>query len=330
MRRLWMMPRPVGCGDVTISSGTEISSAADAPTTSTIASIAPASCRCTFSSVDPVHARFRFGQHPERVEGSTFHSHVEGGPFDDGSDVRVAAGSRLRCDLDRSLCVARSPDRVGRLEARAPSRGGPSASSARRHLFLRRSHVDERAQDHVAGRSGETVEVEDSHRLDPSEDPHGATPAPNPLSMFVTVTPAAQRVQHPEQSGEPVERGAVPDARRNRDDRARKRCRRRGWQRTLHPGDDDHDVCGMELVLGLEQSVDAGHADVVIRARPRPRELRRYGGFLGDRQVGGTGRDDGDRSELTCGAGSAGRRGGPARDGRPRECSATNAACSFR
>ena len=37
------------------------------------------------------------------------------------------------------------------------------------------------------------------------------TPAPNPLSMLTTVTPGARGVQHPEQGGQPAERGAVAE-----------------------------------------------------------------------------------------------------------------------
>ena len=53
------------------------------------------------------------------------------------------------------------------------------------------------------------------------------TPAPNPLSMLMTTTPGAQRVEHAEQRRQAVERGAVPDAGRHRDQRQRRPVRRR-------------------------------------------------------------------------------------------------------
>src|SRR6185436_6426964 len=61
-----------------------------------------------------------------------------------------------------------------------------------------RAQRDQRAQDHVPARAADQIEVDDAHDPLPERDRSAMTPAaypaPNPLSMLTTVTPAAHEL----------------------------------------------------------------------------------------------------------------------------------------
>jgi hypothetical protein len=89
-------------------------------------------------------------------------------PVDGGADVgevemcvcrrgRAARHRLVHAELDRAEAVLH--DGVGR-DLAAPDRERPERLLQRLERYAR---IDERAEDHVAGRAGETVEVEDLH-----------------------------------------------------------------------------------------------------------------------------------------------------------------------
>ena len=169
------------------------------------------------------------------------------------------------------------PRRTGSASSAQPADRQPLAQVA--DLVEVGAGVDERAERHVAGDAGEAVEpgdgastrrpgqarsvtgtpaVDDRQR----EGRATAQAAPKPLSMPTTVMPDAHRRQHGQQRGDAFERGAVADAGRHGDDRRAGEAADDAGQRALHAGDDDDRVGGGQLVGGVEQAVQAGHADV--------------------------------------------------------------------
>ena len=86
------------------------------------------------------------------------------------------------------------------LHRRRPERDSLERERAQLPLDLGQRHAEryQGAQDHVPARATDAVEVDDAHAdlsaRDRSAITPAAYPAPNPLSMFTTVTPAAHEL----------------------------------------------------------------------------------------------------------------------------------------
>ena len=111
-------------------------------------------------------------------------------------------------------------------------------------------------------------------------------------------------VEHGEERGETLERGAVADARRDGDHGDVDEPADDARERALHPRDGDDDARALQLADVGEQALEPGDADVVEPHDAVPERLGRLGGLLGDRQVARAGGADADL------AGAVGLRGG--------------------
>ncbi len=164
------MPPPTFIGDTTTRSAPRYSSANTAPTMSMIESMAPTSCRCTFSMRHAVDGRFGLGQAHEHPVGAGLSRLAQRRPVDGGADVlevivlvrggvRVGAGRGQLTDAELHGGDAALDDAVG------GNLVAVDGETAERLLDVGKRHagVDEGAEDHVAGRASETVEVNGLH-----------------------------------------------------------------------------------------------------------------------------------------------------------------------
>ena len=248
---------------------------AQTPTMSAIASSAPTSWKWTSSGSLPWTARLGHrrgarrpaapGARPARRGARRHEQRLDVAPRAVLHRVRDLTRQRVAAKPLRCTCSTRSLT-------------GSGATGVDRAL----EHVDgypgadQGAEQHVAARSRGGVDPDVVIAPHPLRATRAAnTPAPYPLSMLTTVTPGRARVEHRQQGGQPAERGAVPDAGRHRDQRHADQPADDRGQRALHPGDHDQAVGRLEPVADAEQPVEAGHADVVDRVRPRRRARAR-------------------------------------------------------
>ena len=183
------VPEPTATGETTRVSRRRCSSPAATPTTSAIASSAPTSWKCTSSGVVPCTAASatasrskvaRPGGGPlgER-RGVEQRGHVVPGPVGDAvRDLHVAAGGG-------------EPVAGHGLGAQGDVLGRHRADRVLEHVD-RDARADERAEEHVPAGAGGGVDPADracGHRAALATRA-AKTPAPKPLSMLTTVTPA--------------------------------------------------------------------------------------------------------------------------------------------
>ena len=87
---------------------------------------------------------------------------------------------------------------------------------------------------------------------------------------------------------------AVADARRHGDDRFVYEAADDAGQGTFHTSNDDADVSPADLFAAIQQAVQAGNTDVVNALYLISHDFRRQRRFFGNRNIAGTGGDDGD------------------------------------
>src|SRR5215217_6271756 len=93
-------------------------------------------------------------------------------------------------------------------------------------------------------------------------DARGEHPSPETVVDVHHRHSRRTRVEHPEEGGQPTERGAVPHRRRYGDERYADQSADDTRQRTLHAGDHDQAVRSVKPLPLAEHSVQAGHANV--------------------------------------------------------------------
>jgi hypothetical protein len=86
--------------------------------------------------------------------------------------------------------------------------------------------------------------------------------APNPLSIFTTVTPDPQEFSIPSNAAYSAEARAITDARRDGNHWLADQASDGAGQGAFHAGDHDDDGAGLQLLANVEQSVNTSDSDV--------------------------------------------------------------------
>ena len=234
------------------------------PTTSATASSAPTSWKWTSLRRRPVHGRL--GARPaarRRRARSPAPASARSAPLEQRRGRRTrcgCAGRSATTHVDLAGADARARDRRLRTSRTGST---PTRSTASCSTRQRDAGVDERAEQHVAGR----------RPAEQSSQPITARVAPGDAGgedacaeAVVDVHDADARragVEHGEQGREPAEARAVADAGRHRDHRRADEAADHRRQGALHAGDDDEAVGAVEDRPGGDQAVQPGDADVV-------------------------------------------------------------------
>ena len=143
-----------------------------------------------------VHLGLAAAQELEGGERAPEHARGKPSPFQHAADLGVVAvglgflGAHVEKERIEAVAL-----HEGRGECESLERKGAKVPL---DLGQRSAQRDQRTQDHVAARAADAVEVDDAHVSLPGRERSAMTPAaypaPNPLSMFTTVTPAAQEL----------------------------------------------------------------------------------------------------------------------------------------
>lgn len=103
-------------------------------------------------------------------------------------------------------------------------------------------------------------------------------------------------VQHSKESGNSTKACSVPNTRWHRHNRDINKTGDDAGEGSFHAGHDNHDMRSVEARLLGEQSMQSRHSDIVEPVNAVPHDLCRDDRLLGDRQVGGSCRDNQDGS----------------------------------
>lgn len=100
-------------------------------------------------------------------------------------------------------------------------------------------------------------------------------------------------VEHSKERGDAAKAGAIADAGGDGDDGTGDMSADDAGERSFHTGDHDNGVGFSNAVEFSEQPLWTGDADIDDQIGVRPHPIRRFANFLGNRQVTGSGGNDG-------------------------------------
>ena len=166
-----------------------------------------------------------------------------------------------------------------------------------RSAIERRTEVHERAEKHVAARSGKRIDdqrllsfsvlqISSASLCALRADARRNTPGAKTVVDIDNRYTGAAAVEHSQECGKALEVGPVTHAGRQRHDRRGGDAGDDARQRPFHTGGNDDHVGVLDHRAIGEQPVHTGNTDIVDPVDVAPEEFRRYRGFLGHRNIG--------------------------------------------